>query len=177
MCHVSILQHHICVKSAVIVWENVLTFSFLPFFFLTITFCLTPCGAAWSPVWVPSHPAKHTSVTIPLLCGWYEANTHSRHLHRPAHLEHSALHTAVDWLTSQTEPGAGHPACEFKVWTSHAWTMQRKSTSTQQPLICSFTSPLNVASSINSVCVCVFSVCCAVKLVRVWLHAVRAVTY
>lgn len=64
--------------------------------------------AACCPVRVPSHLGQQAFIPLLLLHGWYEANTHSRYLHLPAHLEHSTLHTAASRLFSQTEPCAGH---------------------------------------------------------------------
>lgn len=68
------------------------------------------CAAACCTLWVSPHHGQQVSDK---LHGWCQANTHSHYLHRPAHLEHSALHPAACRLTGQTEPAAGHLTCEF----------------------------------------------------------------
>lgn len=84
----------------------------LSFFYSFISFmnsCFL-CAAACCTLWVSPHHGQQVSDK---LHGWCQANTHSHYLHRPAHLEHSALHPAACRLTGQTEPTAGHLTCEF----------------------------------------------------------------
>lgn len=88
----------------------------LSFFLLQNVVSLCVSDAARCPVRVPSHLGQQASFQLLLLHGGYEANAHSHHLHRSAHLEHSAVHTAASGLCGQIEPSAGHATCESKVY-------------------------------------------------------------
>lgn len=119
---------------------------------------------ACCPVRVPSHSGPQACSPLLLLHGWHEAHTYSCHLYHPAHLEHSAFHTALSRLSCQTEPSAGHAAREWDL---------NKAMNLRSEDVCSWPLTLHLILQLTlplSVCVWAiwqFKYECAVSLVYV----------